>query len=325
MLMRFVDKLRYNLDINGRDLAVMLLSLLLAFGIWFAHNLSLEYSSLVSVPVTARSNLAGHAQESSNTVVVVARCRTTGYNLISRRRSNRPVTVLFSPDDLHHDEGDLFHISSNELGGYVREIFGDNVQLESFVSTDVQFRFPEENYKVVPVVPISSVSYRPQYMALEPMTIVPDSVVVYGEPVRLQNIEKVYTETISLQNLSSAAHGVARVEMPKGAARISDTQVSYSLSVTRFVEVSTEVKVRVRGVPSGKEVSVYPSVAQVVYRCAFPLSSDPTRDVTFYVDYADFASSRSGRCVPHVSGLPQSVLDYSIEPQVFECIEDVGQ
>ena len=324
MLKRLFEGVRRRLDLSGRDFAVMLLSLLLAFGIWFTHNLSLQYSSLVSVPVTAVSNIPGHARESSNTVVVVARCRTTGYNLLSKGR-NRTVEVLFSADDLHQDDEELFHIGANELGGYVREIFGDNVQLESFVTADAQFRFPVEYNKVVPVLAISSVSYKPQYTALEPMRVVPDSVVVYGEPARLQSIERILTETISEQNLSSSAHGVARLEIPKGVSRVSDTQVSYSLTVTRFVDVTSQVNVKVRGVPAGKEVSVYPSVAQVVYRCVFPLPSDPTRDVSFYVDYADFASSKSGRCVPHVTGLPSYVLEYTTDPQVFECIENVGK
>lgn len=326
MLKGLYDKLLFRLDITGRDLAVMLLSLLLAFGLWFTHNLSLQYSSLVTVPVTATSNLDGHAQSSSNTAVIAARCRSTGYNLLHKRRSSsRPVTVYFSPDDLHKVDGEQFSISAGELSLYIKDIFGDNVQLESFISDEVVFRFAVENHKTVPVVPVCNLSYKPQYMAQEPLKAVPDSVVVYGDPVRLQAIESVSTETISHQGLSSDAHGMARLDTPRGVSRMSDTQVSYSLKVTRFVEISSEVKVKVRGVPAGKEIAVYPSVARVVYRCAFPLTADPTDKVSFYIDYADFSSSRSGRCVPHVSGLPSSVLDYRIEPEVFECMEGAGR
>ena len=39
--------------LNGRDLAVFLLSLLLAFGIWLIHNLSLDYVRVVNVPIKA--------------------------------------------------------------------------------------------------------------------------------------------------------------------------------------------------------------------------------------------------------------------------------
>lgn len=325
MLKEPLHKLLRKSGINGRDLAVFLLSLLLAFSIWISHNLSLQYSSVVSVPVIALSNIEGHQAESSNTSPVVARCRTTGYRLLRKNRMSRrgQLRVYFSPDDLHQEDEDLYYITSNELSGYFSEIFGDNVQLESFVSSRVQFRFPAENHKTVPVQAVSVVSFKPQYMALGAMKIVPDSVVVYGEPLHLQNIDRVVTEAITLQNLSSGAHGMARLEAPKGGIRLSVSEVSYALDVTRYVELHKEVKVGTRNVPAGRDLTVYPSVVDVVFRCVFPLAYDPTEGVSFYVDYNDFASSINGRCVPRDSGLPSSVIDYSVEPKVLECIENL--
>lgn len=312
---------------NGRDVAVFLLSLLLALGIWFAHNLALSYSGLISVPVVAESNIEGHSAESSNSCMIVARCRTTGYSFISKRRlsDSRPVKVYFAPGDLHEVEDDMFTLSANDLTGYVGDIFGDDVRLESFVSTDVQFRFPKENHKVVPVQVISTVSFKPQYMASEPLSVEPDSVTVYGEPSTIQNIDRVLTETISLQNLSSSPHGMAKLESPLMGVRLSASEVSYSMAVSRFVEVKARVKVSVRNVPPDKVLSVYPSMAEVGFKCAFPLLSDPSEEAELFIDYNDFVRSINGRCIPQVSGLRSDVLDYSIEPQVFECIENIKQ
>ena len=326
MSLEALRRLVLKLGINGRDVAVFLLSLLLAFTIWISHNLSLQYSSVVSVPVIAISNIEGHQAESSNTSPIVARCRTTGYRLLRKNRMSRrgQLRVYFSPDDLHHDTDDIYYITGNELSGYFSEIFGDNVQLESFVSSSVQFRFPEENHKTVPVQLVSVVSFKPQYMAPGPIRIVPDSVIVYGEPLHLQNIDRVVTETVTLQNLSSGAHGMARLEVPRGAGvRLSDSEVSYALDVTRYVEIRREVKVGTRNVPAGRDLTVYPSVVDVVFRCIFPLASDPTEGISFYVDYNDFASSINGRCVPRDSGLPSTVIDYSVDPKVLECIESL--
>lgn len=320
-----LNSLSKKLNFNGRDIAVFLLSLLLAFSIWISHNLSLQYSSLISVPVIAESNIDGRAAESSNTTAIVARCRTSGYRLLSKNRSTRHRTlkVYFSPDDLHHDAEDMFYITSNELGGYVNEIFGDNVQLESFISSTVMFKFPEESHKTVPVQAVSIVSFKPQYMASGTMKVSPDSVIVYGEPLHLQNIDRVYTETLKLESLSSVAHGVAKLESPRGNVRLSVPEVSYSLNVSRFVEIARDVKVSMRNVPAGRDLSVFPSEARVVFRCVFPMTSDPTDRVSFHVDYNDFLSSINGRCVPRAEGLSDEIIDYSIEPQVFECIENL--
>ena len=311
-------------NISGRDITIFLLSLLLSFGIWTIYNLSLQYSSVVSVPVTAVSDLDGHAQRSSNSVVIAARCRTSGFNLLGfATPDSKPREVFISSSNLHSaGSGDFFSISANELSGYFSDIFGDDIQLESIISSNVQFRFAEENHKKVPVQVASVQSFKSQYMALSPIKSDPDSVTVYGEPVRIDNIERVNTATVNLDNLSSSVHGVVKLEVPSGV-RLSHSEVSYSLDVTRYVEIRAEVNIGIRNVPAGKEVSVYPSQAEVTYRCIFPMGSDPTGNISFWIDYKDFTKSINGRCIPQTGKLPTGVIDYTLEPKVFECVEKV--
>lgn len=309
--------------LKGGDLAAFVFSFLIAFSIWLIHNLSLNYSNTMSVPVVAECNIEGHANVSSNSSVIVARCRTSGFSLLrnSRVRKRDAVRIRFERKDMHLKEGEIFYIGAGELGGYVGDIFGDDVRLESFVSEIVQFRFPYENHKRVPVEAIQVVSFRPQYMAMGQIRLQPDSVTVYGEPFHLQHIDRVSTRTINLTNLRSSAHGVVKLESIAGI-RLSDSEVNYSLDVTRYVEIGAEAVISLRNVPAGVRLSVYPSTAKVVYRCAFPLSVDPTENVRFFIDYTDFENSRGGKCVPRVSGIPEGVISYTIIPEVFECIEN---
>ena len=76
---------------------VFLLSLLLAVSIWFLYNLSLDYSDYLQVPVTAGCNMEGHSSVSSGSSDVIARCVTSGYNIIRLKsmRGKSPVTVNF--------------------------------------------------------------------------------------------------------------------------------------------------------------------------------------------------------------------------------------
>lgn len=306
-----------------RELGVFLMSLLLAFGIWLLHNLSLNYSETMSVPVIAVCNIEGHSNVSSTSSTIAARCRTSGFSLLRGRHKAKKeaVRVLFNTNDMHPLEGDMFYITSAEMGDYVTEIFGDGVQLESFLSETFQFLFPSENNKRVPVRAVTLISFRPQYMALGEIKVKPDTVTIYGEPYRLQNIDEVYTRTVDLSDVKSSAHGTVKLEPVQGV-RMSTPEVSYSLDVSRFIEITDEVTVTPRNVPAGIKLSVYPSTATVIYRCTFPLTQDPSDLVSFHVDYADFQKSIGGRCMAHPSKLPDGVIDYSIEPEVFDCMEE---
>ncbi len=316
------------LNVDGRDILVFLMSLLLAFTIWLIHNLSLNYSETMSVPVVAECNIEGHADVSSNSSTIVARCRTSGFALLrNRQKGKRDATrIRFDAKDLHQvpGESETFTISSAELGNYVNEIYGDGVRLESFVSDNVQFRFPIENNKKVPVQASVVATFKSQYTSVGGLKLQPDSVTVYGEPFHLEMIDRVMTKTIEFTNLQVSAHGVVKLEEIPGV-RISDEEVGYSLEVTRYVEISTEVVVALRNVPEGRKLSVYPSVAKVVYRCEFPLSVDPSETVRFYIDYEDFENSIGGKCVARSTELPDGVISYTIDPQVFGFIEEGKQ
>jgi hypothetical protein len=309
---------------GAKDITAFALAFLLASGIWLIHGLSQKYVKLVNVPVEAVSNLPGHAAVSSNSSVVSARCRTTGFDLIRLRKASekKPVSLNIRVEDLHPVKDEAFYITSTELNRYVADIFGDAAEVESFISDTLVFRFPQENHKTVPVYPVYTISFKPQYTAVSPMKVTPDSVIIYGEPFHLDQIDRVYTRSFSLENLRSSAHGEAKLSKVNGV-RMSEENVEYSIDVSRYVELKTEIEVNGRHVPAGKSLIIYPPVATVTFMCYFPVTSNPVDEVRLYVDYEDFLHSMDGKCIPHTSKLPQSVFDCKIEPQIFECVESV--
>ena len=103
--------------------------------------------------------------------------------------------------------------------------------------------------------------------------------------------------------------------------RLSDEEVSYELPVSRYVEMRSELPLSVRNIPAGRHLDVFPSRATVILHCTFPPVRNPFESFELFIDYEDFASSLSGRCVARVKDLPRGVLDYRVEPAVFDCIE----
>ncbi len=300
-----------------------LISLLCACVIWFIHSLSLEYSDIVSVPVIARSNIPGRSELSESEVSIAARCNLSGYQIFRIRSisEQNPVPVFFDVSDLVYQGGDVFTIGQDALTSYVRPIFGEDARLESFVTKSVQFRFKEENSKKVPVLPSQLITYRPQYMPSGKIQMSPDSVEIFGDPGILANIESVETDMIMYDNVKNSIHGVISLKCPTGV-RLSQKEVEYSLEVSRYVEIKTQMKIETRNAPAGLTVSVFPSSVDVAFRCIFPLVADPLKTAALYIDYEDFKKSLDGRCIPVVDGLPAGVIDYSMSPEIIDCFEE---
>ena len=199
---KLLYRLLYSLKHDGRDWTVFSLSLLLAFSIWLIHNLSLNYSDFLTIRMVAEcDNLEGHMVSSSNSCEVVARCRTSGYNIIkSKIALNRtPVRIRFDVQSLAHRSGEMYYITRTQLNEAAHLIYGEKVNVEYFLSDTLFFRFPYETSKRVPVFPVASIDFEPQYMTTDNLEIEPDSVTIYGEPYHLANVDRVFTETIKLR------------------------------------------------------------------------------------------------------------------------------
>ena len=297
-----------------------LLCVLLSAGFWLTLNLSRGYVAIVSVPVVAVSNIEGRAAQSTSEATATAQVQASGFRHFALgRKHKRAVRVEFAATDFRHTQGEWFTISNASLYRYASQIFGDDVSVEAFISEDLSFSFPEEGFRRVPVQPVLDISYEPQFMALGPMTLQPDTVLVYGDPARLKKLDQILTKPLELHDLRSSVHGKVRLEAPTGV-RLSHTEAIYSMEVTRYVEVRSEVKIGARNVPARTNLAILPSTATVVFRCIFPTSSDPASDAQFYIDWRDFSSSRTGRCMVRCDGLGSNVIDYTVTPEVFDCV-----
>lgn len=316
----FLRRITGLVKLDRRDWTVLLLSLLLAFSIWFLHNLALKYTDFESVSVIARSSIEGRAETSSNSSEIVARARCIGFNIVGMRlRRNKPQVVSFNPDDFHYLSGDTYFLTSKELMGYSHELYNEGSTVEFFVTDTVFFKFAPVSCKKVPVVLNGAFETAPQYMIPGGVRFDPDSITVYGEPSVLEPLDVVLTSKIMKFGLDREQSGVLRLNRMKGL-RFSDESVKYSANVVRYVDVAVNASVMVDNKPSDKVVAVVPPVVSARISCAFPSASDPTAAAVFYVDWNDYVRSLAGNCPVKLRNVSGDVLDFTVEPAYVELI-----
>ena len=125
--MSLKDSIRARVKSWNGEGVIMILSLVLAVLIWVLTNLSKDYSGTISVPVVAQCNIDGHGMESTNTVVVSARCRTDGFRLLRERsRKERDVVVVpFDRADLRNTAPHTYCVIGGAKNSYVNQFFGE--------------------------------------------------------------------------------------------------------------------------------------------------------------------------------------------------------
>ena len=290
----------------------------MSLALWFIHNLSLTYSDVVSVRIQAESNIEGRSRLATGEVTLIAKCKATGFRLLALNSSRSVIDLYVDPSDLEWVESDLYRLPSQALYKYASDIYGDSVNLENVISENLQLRFNAEFCKKVPVKAVSQVTFSPQHMAASELAVSPDSVLIYGSQARLGGIRSISTKPIRLLEVDRNMHGLVDYDVPSGV-RVSEQSASYTLEVSRFIEIRSSADVSVRNLPDSVSLDLDPARVRVVYRCTFPVVVEPEGNVEFWVDYSEFENSLSGACLIHSSDLPDGVIGYTLDCDVCEC------
>lgn len=302
-----------------KDSGAIVFAILASALIWLLSSLSAQTTDIVSVPVTVSSNLPGHTLSASGQVEVSAAVQTSGYKLLSLHSQGKPSHITVDKEYLHPSGGEYFYMSESDLFRYASDIFGAGVKVQSFVTKNLNLRFPVESYRKVAVLPVQNINCNSQYMPMGHLSVSPDSVLVYGEPSRLENVDQVLTKVISHSGVKRNVSGVVKLDAPAGT-RLADNVVSYSLDVTRFVETRSTVTVSVRNLPQDMELTVFPSKVEVYARYVFPITDKTSTFPEIYVDYNDFIRSQSGKCIVKSDSYPSGLIELRMEPVLVDCV-----
>lgn len=306
-----------------RDWQVLLLSLLLAFFIWLIYNLSGEYSAFLEYDLVARSDIRGHSDRPVSSATLIIRGKTNGFNIIRRRLyKSVPIEIEVSPSlwKQSADDDELYYLTEDAMRELMPSVGLSNVELEYFVTSRLEFRFPKEEYKKVPVIPNAMVTCRPQYMQVGEVVVEPDSVLVYGTSQQLSAIEYVNTEAIYAEDIMANKEGVSSLMSPRGL-RLSDKMVHYIINVSRYVELREEVDLTVKNLPAGENSILLPSRSTIVYRVPFPSHSIGEADFSAGIDYNDMSRMSGFEMPVRLFSAPDGILSYRFEPPVVDFIE----
>lgn len=305
------------LNFGGRDWGLFILALLLAFSTWIIHKLSLDYSVYLKVEVVAESNLEGRSMLSTSGTEIMAKCRTTGWRILyDQMTRGRDVVVKF-PASVFQQEtegGEKYYVTSDKLHEYADQIFGNSVSVEYFVTDKVYFKFKEEIGKTVPVKPVLSLAFDDQYIAAGPLTIVPDKVTVYGDPMHLESLDYVTTVPVKHTSINESFSGMVALK-PINGMRFSVNEVHYAMDVSRYLEVTHKaVKVEIEGVPEGVTVVPDPATVNVTMKVQFPLKADPNTELRVVAQYDDLKTSLSGQIMVGLTNVPLGLIKSEITP-----------
>ena len=107
-----------------------------------------------------------------------------------------------------------------------------------------------------------SISLKPEIWFSDPISLVPDSVIIYGDQEQLDIIDFIETKELLLQDLSESVTHNMELSIPT-AVECKTLVVEAIIKVEPFVEQLSKHKLEVKNLKKGYTLKLFPEVVQV--------------------------------------------------------------
>lgn len=295
-------------EARRRTLAI-LMSLVVAFVLWFTFSMRESYSVVVEMPITVERLPEGRALSQ----LPPARARVTvqgeGWELLKLRRSP-PAIEINTPDETINVFSSASESSRLPPGVVVQSV------LPATLDLDLEPRITRR----LPVRLRSDLKAAELYDFTGSPTVVPDTVIVSGARSILNGLQEWPTALLERDEVNrSFTADVALSDTLAGLVEINMDRVTVTASAGLFTEAQRELEVRTEGAPlESNPVRLIPSRVTVTYRVPVDQYERSLADESFYafVPYALAVNDTTGTLQP-ILHLPEELVirDPRFEPR----------
>lgn len=244
---------------------------------------------------------------------------TSGFELLNyyfKPASKRKVDISLEEVPLHKDSEGTYSFSISYAKEKVAKYLAIEPSEVSFDENRISIRMERLDSLKVKVMPNIDISYEKQYNRHGRIQIKPDSITIYGPKSKLKEIDNIYTESISLKNISSNIDINAPLH-PEEMINFDSKEVNIKINVEKYTEAIANVKIENN---SDKKLRLFPDKVKIKYIVSLT-DYNIIKDNSFIIsiDTADIFSENNFLPV-YLIDYPSNTRIISIEPKEVEYI-----
>ncbi len=304
---------------GNKKTSVFIICLLIASVLWLFSKFSQDYNLSVEIPFAI-------VDVPKDTKVVLlsdsflrVHVQDNGFDLIpiGLFGVSQTLDIPFSQLKLVQDkrDSDVYYLEPTLLGKAITQEYGFDIL--NFEHQDSLLITTERLVqKKVPIIIPLDIEWASQTQLAEPISMSPDSLIIYGNKSQIDTIEAVSTAFQYFTNLQHSVDREIGLHIPKGI-RVSHRQVRLKIQTEAFTETALSIPIDTPWDSVGN-VRVFPS--EVLVRFAVPLSVYKHISVQQFKVHGNIDSAKSGQLSIHIQQQPNKIRILSVEPQTAEFI-----
>ena len=304
---------------NNKKLSTYALFLFISLSFWFLSMLSKQHEATLKVPLNYSNFPTDKLISSFVTDYVDVRIKASGfsilfYNLFNLSKLNLDIEKAnIKPNEAGSE---VFWIMNSKRKAVV-EIISSSMELIDISPQRLNINFRDKVRKKVAIKLNQSISLKDEMWFANPIVLIPDSIMIYGQKDQLDTIDFIYTEELLLKEVSENINDNVMLRVPE-EIQSKITNINVKIKVEHFVEELIQCKVQVMNLKKGYTIKLFPELVQVTLRAPKEKYSMLQTDFLSLKVDASFISAKNSTLNVEVDNLPSSIKLQRVYPSSLE-------
>jgi YbbR domain-containing protein len=273
-----------------------------------------EFSITLNLPTQVIDIPENHSVSSMSANDVSINLKGQGWQLAKHTLGQDPKFFVPSPTEIGEEEIPIRNMI------YANSWLSTTLQLAEITPEKLIITIEKTESKMVEIVPVLSLGYKPGYGLVSPIKIEPDSVLISGPESIIKNLNMINTEGRIISNLESEESLILGLKTPKYTdIIINECKVYFDIQKIvdkEFLDLNIETK----NIPSRYELILSPTKLSIILRGGISkLSKLKSEDIAVYVKFEQAINDTSGAIEPSIE-LPEFTSLIDIKPNRLEYI-----
>ena len=302
---------------SNKKLRAFLLFLFLSFLFWTLIKLSHVYISDVEFGLVYTDIPKNKLIQNEPAEKIKLTLKTSGFKLL--RYGFKPKTLEYTLTEIDRKSGSEYYSETGSNINFLQAQFSAETVVLNAEPDTLFFDLGVRKSKEVEVVSEVNFEFKTGFNFVQPVEMQPQQVTISGPDKVIDTIDRVYTEEITLQDLSASFSRKVGLQPPSEAVEISQQEVSLVGQVDKITDGSFTIPFEVINLPRNYLISTYPKEVKVVFQVALKdFNKIPENSFRVQCDYKQTEDNNLDYLIPEVVDKPEIIFDVKVIPNKIE-------
>src|SRR5690554_2784233 len=312
---RYIDRLK-----NDRRIFIFSVCLLIATTLWFLDALSKDYTTTMTYNVKYVNPPRNLFLANTPPPKIDLRVQAHGFTLMRHKLAFSFSPLLLDLTALSQSIDSTQYtvqVTSEKIIRRIDHQISKEISITEVTPRNIILQFDTLHSKIVPVKPMVTLNFKPQFNLNDTVQADPVSVEIAGPAGLIDTITSLQTLPVTFNDLETSVRQSIRILHPDHTSIYPD-RVSLNVPVERFTEKKVTLPVQIINMPEDANIKLFPAQVNIAFMVGLSnYDNVSSTDFTAWVDFEQISSQQETLEV-QVEAKPEFIQLIKVSPASVE-------